>query len=60
MGWFTKKKKGETTDEEPMMQISAEADETEADALQAKEETPEDPAEEGVLHKIKRRTYEDA
>ena len=45
MGWFTKKKKGETTDEEPMMQISAEADETEADALQAKEETPEVPAQ---------------
>ena len=45
MGWFTKKKKGETTDEESMMQISAEADETEADALQAKEETPEVPAQ---------------
>lgn len=45
MGWFTKKKKGETTDEELMMQISAEADETEADALQAKEETSEVPAQ---------------
>ena len=45
MGWFTKKKKGETTDEEQMMQIHAESDETEADALQVKEETPEVPAQ---------------